>query len=246
MSTPRWTEDRTAQLEQIVANVEAPISREVVEQAAESLETSSRSVSSKLRKLGYDVAKVQPASRAFSEEQEAALESFVTDNSGQLTYAEIAEQFEGGAFRPQVIQGKLLSMELTGHVKPAEKKVAPRTYTPDQEATFIQMANAGNYLEEIAASLDKTVAQVRGKALSLLRSGDIEAIPTQRDRAESASKGDPLEGLDVGEMTVDQIAEAIDKTPRGVRSMLTRRGVTCADYDGAAKREKREAAATAE
>jgi hypothetical protein len=41
-------------------------------------------------------------------------------------------------------------------------------------------------------------------------------------------------------MTVVEIAEAIQKTPRGVKTMLTRRGLAASDYDGAAKREKAE------
>lgn len=44
-------------------------------------------------------------------------------------------------------------------------------------------------------------------------------------------------------MTVEEIAEKADRTARGVRSMLSRRGITCADYDGAAKRAKLDAAA---
>ena len=36
------------------------------------------------------------------------------------TYAEIASNFEGGALAKS-IQGKILSMELTEHVKPAPK-----------------------------------------------------------------------------------------------------------------------------
>ena len=52
-------------------------------------------------------------------------------------------------------------------------------------------------------------------------------------------KEDPLADLgDVSEMTVDTIAEAIGKTPRGVKTMLTRRGLVAADYDGAAKQAK--------
>lgn len=41
-------------------------------------------------------------------------------------------------------------------------------------------------------------------------------------------------------MTVADIAKAIDKTERGVRTLLTRRGLTVADYDGKAKKEKAE------
>ena len=39
-------------------------------------------------------------------------------------------------------------------------------------------------------------------------------------------------------MTVEAIAEEIGKTARGVKTMLTRRGLTAANYDGAAKAAK--------
>jgi hypothetical protein len=53
-----------------------------------------------------------------------------------------------------------------------------------------------------------------------------------------ASNVDPLADLDVSDMTVEAIAEAIGKTARGVKTMLTRRGLTASDYDGAAKAAK--------
>lgn len=46
-------------------------------------------------------------------------------------------------------------------------------------------------------------------------------------------------------MTVAQIAAAVDKTERGLKTLLTRRGIKVADYDGAAKRQKAEARQTA-
>ena len=39
-------------------------------------------------------------------------------------------------------------------------------------------------------------------------------------------------------MTVEEIAEDIGKTVRGVKTMLTRRGLASADYDGSARKEK--------
>jgi hypothetical protein len=39
-------------------------------------------------------------------------------------------------------------------------------------------------------------------------------------------------------LTVEEIATAIDKTARGVKTMLTRRGLVASDYDGASKKEK--------
>jgi hypothetical protein len=238
MALPKWTEERTAQLTSFVGD-ESPVSQATVAEAAGQLETSTRSVSSKLRKMGYDVELASAASsRTFSPEQEATLAAFVQDNSGDYTYAQIAEHFEGGAFSPKSIQGKILSMELTDHVKPAPKVETVRTYSEEEEATFIQMVNEGAFVEAIADALDRSVNSVRGKALSLLRSGDIDAIPRQ-EHTKGASKEDPLADLgNIAEMTVEEIADAIGKTARGVKTMLTRRGLVAADYDGAAKKEK--------
>ena len=178
------------------------------------------------------------SNRTFSEDQEATLSNFVTDNSGQYTYADIASSFEGGHFSAKSIQGKILSMELTSHVKPAEKPESVRTYSPEEENTFTTMVNDGAFVEEIAEALGKSVNSIRGKALSLLRSGDIGAIPKQKE-TKGSSKADPLaEVNDIENMNVEDIADEIGKTVRGVKTMLTRRGLTCADYDGAARKEK--------
>ena len=238
MALPKWTDERTAELTSFVGD-ESPVSQSTVAEAAVQLETSTRSVSSKLRKMGFDVELASATStRAFSDAQEATLASFVSDNSGQYTYADIASHFEGGAFSPKSIQGKILSMELTGHVKPAPKPESVKTYTDAEEATFVEMVNGGSFVEEIAEALGKTVNSVRGKALSLLRAEAISAIPKQKE-TKGASKADPLADLgDVAAMTVEQIADAIGKTARGVKTMLTRRGLVAADYDGAAKKEK--------
>jgi len=238
MALPKWTDERTQQLVDFVGS-ESPISQATVADAAGDLETSTRSVSSKLRKMGFDVELASSVSnRTFSEDQEATLSQFVTDNSGAYTYADIASSFEGGHFSAKSIQGKILSMELTSHVKPAEKPESVRTYSPEEENTFTSMVNDGAFVEEIAEALGKTVNSIRGKALSLLRSGDIGAIPKQKE-TKGSSKADPLaEVSDLGDMSVEAIADEIGKTVRGVKTMLTRRGLTCADYDGAARKEK--------
>ena len=187
--------------------------------------------------MGFDVELASAsASKSFSEDQEATLQAFVTDNSGSYTYAEIAANFEGGHFSAKSIQGKILSMELTSHVKPAPKVETVRTYTPAEEVTFVEMVNGGSFVEEIADALGKSVNSIRGKALSLLRSGEINAIPKQKE-TKGSSKADVLVDLDVSGMTVEEIADSIGKTVRGVKTMLTRRGLQCADYNGAAKKD---------
>ena len=236
MALPKWTEERESALTTFVGE-ESPVSQATVAEAADQLETSTRSISSKLRKMGYEVELASGVAGKFSAEQEATLRAFVTDNSGQYTYAQIAEHFEGGNFSPKSIQGKILSMELTEHVAPAPKVESVRTYTEAEEATFISMVNDGAFVEAIAGALDRSVNSVRGKALSLLRSGDIAAIPRQ-ETTKGSSNVDPLADLNVAEMTVEAIAEAIGKTARGVKTMLTRRGLTASDYDGAAKAAK--------
>ena len=183
---PKWTDERTDELTNFVGD-ESPVSQATVAEAADQLETTTRSVSSKLRKMGFDVELASAKStRAFSEAQEATLSAFVTDNSGEYTYAQIASNFEDGAFSAKSIQGKILSMELTDHVKPAPKVETVRTYSPDEEAKFVSMVNDGAFVEAIAEALDRSVNSVRGKALSLLRSGDIDAIPRQEHTKGSA------------------------------------------------------------
>ena len=238
MALPKWTDERTDALVNFVGD-ETPISQATVAEAADQLETSTRSISSKLRKMGYEVELVSASGGSrFSDDQAATLAAFVQDNSGEYTYAQIAEHFEGGAFDKKQIQGKILSMELTDHVKPAPKVETVRTYSEEEEAQFVELVNSGAFVEQIAEAMGREVPSVRGKALRLLRAGVIDAIPRQ-ENTKGTTKEDPLEGIQgISDMTVEEIADAIGKTARGVKTMLTRRGLVAADYDGAARKEK--------
>lgn len=242
----KWSDEAVAQMTNMV-NGQSPVSVDTVEQIAESLGFTTRSVASKLRQLDYDVASMaKEKTSAFTPEEGADLADFVVNNSGNLTYKEIAERFAGGKFSAKQIQGKLLALELTGSVKPAEKVEVARTYTEAEEAKFIAMADAGSFIEDIATALNKTVASVRGKALSLTRKGQIAKIPAQRV-SHAKETVDPVTALGdkISTMTVADIAKAVDKTERGLRTLLTRRGIKVADYDGAAKKAKAEAKAAA-
>ena len=233
---PKWDADRTNKLVAEVGN-ESPVTKATVESLATSLETSGRSVAAKLRKLGYEVEAAGAAPKAFSDEETADLREFVESNAGSFTFGEIAEQFNGGKFTAKAIQGKILSMELNGSVKPTPKAEAVKTYTDAEQAQVVSLIKAGAFVEDIATALNKSVASIRGKALSLLRSGDIDAIPKQKEVKGAAP--DAFEALgDVSAMTVAQIAAALEKTDRGVKTMLTRRGVKALDYDGEAKAKK--------
>lgn len=245
-ATKKWSDEAVSQLLNIVGNA-SPVSVEAVERAAETLGFTTRSVASKLRQLDREVASLAQAKpSAFTPDESADLADFVFANAGNLTYKQIAENFADGKFTAKQIQGKLLALEMTGSVKPAEKVEIARTYSDAEEAKFIKMAESGSFIEEIATALNKTVASVRGKALSLTRKGQISKIPAQRE-SHAKEQIDPVTALGdkISTMTVAEIAAAVDKTERGLRTLLTRRGIKVADYDGAAKKAKAEAKAAA-
>lgn len=245
MSKLTWNEDNTNALSAKATALSVDVlSQEQVAQIAVELaeetgkEVTARSVGSKLRKMGFDVQKAADAHKSpWSVDQAAELRNFIEANPGQYTYAEIAAAVAGGQFTAKQVQGKILSEELTSLVKPAEKVAPVRTYTPEEETTFVSMCVNGSAIEDLAAHFNRSVKQVRGKALSLLREGRIAALPAQRDTV-AKSREDVLEGVDTSALTVAEIAEKIGKSERGVRSMLSRRGLTAKDYDGAAKRAK--------
>lgn len=244
--TKNWSDESVATLLGLVGDT-SPVSASLVEQASVALGKSTRSVASKLRQLDRDVASLAKAKVAtFTDEEGDALAAFVTDNAGVYTYKEIAEKFNGGQFNAKQVQGKLLAMELTGTVKPAEKVEVAGKYSEAEEAQFVQLANSGAFIEEIASALNKEVASVRGKALSLVRKELITKIPAQRE-SHAVDNVDAVTNLGaaIATMTVAEIAAAVDKTERGVRTLLTRRGIDCADHKGQAKKEKAEAKAAA-
>lgn len=220
MSKFEYTDDMVARMNDVAAS---GVTEEVIEQLVDEFEYPRRSVTAKLRKLGYDVPRKPGAAPVFSAEETEALAKILEDNSGSQTADEIAADFAGGKFTARQINGKALSLEMTQHIKPAEKKVTPKTYTEEEEASIHEMVEGNSYLEEIAESLGKSVNSVRGKLLSM----GLKA--TQRDR--KASKSDPYEGIeDMLDESVEALADHFDKTVRGVKTVLTRRGLACSDY----------------
>lgn len=242
MSTKKWNEESTQKLIATVGTVESAgvVPAEKVREVATDMEVSERSISAKLRKLGYEVESLAKAkTSAFTEADTAALVQFVELNPLSFTYAEIAEQFNDGQFSAKQIQGKILALELTSLVKASEKVEAVRVYTEAEEAEFAEMAEAGKFIEEIADHFNKPIASIRGKALAMLTKGLINKIPVQRDLKSKAAE-DPIAalGADIACMTVDQIATATGKTSRGIKTLLTRRGIAVSDYDGEKKKAK--------
>lgn len=234
----KWTEERTEQLHTLAGDMGTEVSRDTVAEIAEEMGVSNRSVSSKLRKEGFTVETASAAPKSFSDEETEELRNIVESNSGELTYVEIAERL-GTDHEARSVQGKILSMELTAHVRKTPPKEVERTYT-DEEAELVRSMTVANFfLEDIAEAVGKPLNSVRGKALSLLKAGEIEALPTQRDR--KPAKVDIFEQLGaekVSSMTVEELCEASGKTPRGVKTILTRRKMSAADYNGVARSEK--------
>ena len=227
MSKFEYTEDMVTRMHDVAGS---GVTEEIIESLMDEFDFPRRSVTAKLRKLGYDVPKKPGAAPVFSADETDALSSFLEENSGNLTAEEISQQFAGGKFTARQINGKALSLEMTGHVKPAEKKVTPRTYSEDEESKISDMVEGGSYLEEIADAMGRSVNSIRGKLLSM----GLKA--PQRDKKDS--KADPYAGIeDMLDQTVEEIAEAFDKTVRGVKTVLTRRGLACADYTPKASNE---------
>ena len=227
MSKFEYTEDMVTRMHDVAGS---GVTEEIIESLMGEFDFPRRSVTAKLRKLGYDVPKKPGAAPVFSADETDELASFLEENSGNLTAEEISQQFAGGKFTARQINGKALSLEMTGHVKPAEKKVTPRTYSEDEESKISDMVEGGSYLEEIADAMGRSVNSIRGKLLSM----GLKA--PQRDKKDS--KADPYAGIeDMLDQTVEEIAEAFDKTVRGVKTVLTRRGLACADYTPKASNE---------
>ncbi len=220
MSKFEYTDDMVDAMHTTAAS---GVTEDIIENLMGEFDFPRRSVTAKLRKLGYDVPKKPGAAPVFSAEETAELSEYLQSNSGNMTAEEISESFADGKFTARQINGKALSLEMTSHVKPAEKKVTPRTYSESEEEMISEMVEGGKYLEEIADAVSRTVNSVRGKLLSM----GLKA--PQRDK--KTTKSDPYEGIeDMLDQTVEMLAENFDKTVRGVKTVLTRRGLACADY----------------
>ena len=220
MSKFEYTDDMVDAMHTAAAS---GVTEDIIENLMGEFDFPRRSVTAKLRKLGYDVPKKPGAAPVFSAEETAELSEYLQSNSGNMTAEEISESFADGKFTARQINCKALSLEMTSHVKPAEKKVTPRTYSESEEEMISEMVEGGKYLEEIADAVSRTVNSVRGKLLSM----GLKA--PQRDK--KTTKSDPYEGIeDMLDQTVEMLAENFDKTVRGVKTVLTRRGLACADY----------------
>jgi len=239
-NTQKWTEDRVATLVGLVGtNTNVEVSNDLQAAASEQLGVSIRSIAAKLRNLGYSPVSIAAKKVvAYTEAEEEELRAFVESNAGAFTYAEIAEQVLNGSRNAKQIQGKLLSMELFDKVKPTPKVEVAKQYSEEEEAKIIEMMRAGAFLEDIAEAMGRQLNSIRGKALSLSRADSTLSVPKQKE-SHAVENVDVLAALgDLSGLTVAEIAEKTEKSERGIKTMLTRRGLTAKDYDGAKKKAK--------
>jgi len=232
----KWTEEATAILKNAAQAVGGEVPYATVESLAEEIGTSTRSVAAKLRSLDFDVEHKAAKASVFSVEDTTILKDFVEANAGKYDIHELAAKFLNGKFTNKQLQGKILSLELSSCLKPAPKKEAVSKYSADQEATIASMVAGGSFIEDIAEALGAEVRSIRGKLLSMLRKEQITAIPKSKNPPKDTNV-DPFAGIDVTEMTVAEIAAAVNKTERGVKAMLTRRQINAKDYTAKSKAE---------
>lgn len=237
MAQFKWNEENT---ETLLASVNAgeQVSQERLHELAATLGTTARSVGSKLRKLEFSVQLASEVGKTtWAVDDAAELEAFLDANSGAFTYAEIATKVAGGKFSTKQVQGKILSMELTDAVKPAEKVAPVRNYSEAEEAQLVELVKGGASMEEVTEAMGRPMEKVRGKCLSLLKEERISAIPKQTTSS-AKEKEDILADVDVAELTVAEIAEKVNRSERGVKALLTRRKLDCVDHKGAERAAK--------
>ena len=94
MSKFEYTDDMVAAMHDVAGT---GVTEATIENLMSDFDFPRRSVTAKLRKLGYDVPKKPGAAPVFSADETEALATFLTDNSGDLTAEEISEAFADGS-----------------------------------------------------------------------------------------------------------------------------------------------------
>ena len=92
MSKFEYTDEMVTRMHDVAGS---GVTEEIIESLMGEFDFPRRSVTAKLRKLGYDVPKKPGAAPVFSADETDALASFLEANSGNLTAEEIADQYAG-------------------------------------------------------------------------------------------------------------------------------------------------------
>jgi len=207
-----YTEDMVEAIESAV-EAAGSVTPELIKELCDTLSVPERSLTAKLRSMDYDVPKKVRVPSFTAEETE----EFAALAEAGSTAEDIAEAL-GKSVRQ--VRGKALSMDIT--LTPSPKKPAAAKKFTDEEADLVaSMAEAGDYIEDIAEAVGKTVPQVRGKLLSM----SLKA--PQRDKKDAARQvlytdeviADLIKRVNNGE-TAEAISEATGLKLRGVQSRI--------------------------
>jgi len=191
-------------------------SKVLVAELAESLEVSEKSLAAKIRNMGYTTENAVKG-KTFTEAETAQFESLAS--AGTATAEDIAEAM--GKTTAQ-IRGKALACKAT--LAPSPKKApAVLKYTEAETETVTQMAENGDFIEDIAEAMNRTVAQIRGKLLSLkLKAPQRESKAKARTVVYTDEViASVITAVGEGQSSAD-IAESLELNVRGLRSRLGR------------------------
>lgn len=214
-----------SEVEVLNALVGDEVSYAQVEELAEQLNKSVRSVAAKLRALGATVEKKSAPTQKWADAEAETLRAMV--GAGK-TNVEIAAALNKTA---KQVQGKALSMGLMKElvIVKTEKEEAPKKFTDEETALVLDMATAGDFIEDIATAVNKSVRSVRGKLLSL------KLTAPQREKAPAKSKIYTEEVIAVVKarveagMTAEQIAEELSLNVVGLKSWLGKNALKTPD-----------------
>lgn len=122
-------------------------------------------------KKDYDFVMPKMAKGGYNKTN-AEIKGFLEENPGVYTYKELADLGLLGAYSSKELQGKILSMRLTGLVKYAEQKYSwppkrYRTYSQAEEEKILALVKEGKSIQEIAIEMDRSTASMIGKIGSL-------------------------------------------------------------------------------
>lgn len=223
----KWEDTEVARLQEVIDSFSGDtIPYATVEELGEELGKSTRAVGAKLRALDGVVAKKNATASKWPEDEANHLATLIDEGKTDVEIAEIMGK------TVKQVRGKALSMQLMDKlvIVKQEKTEKAKTFTDDETALVQEMAENGEFIEDIAETVGKTVRQVRGKLLSLKLTA-----PQREKKSDTKTKVYTDEVVaQVKEMvaagdTAEAIAEALELNPVGLKSWLGRNKLKTAD-----------------
>lgn len=220
----KWEDTQVTRLQEVAD--EGTVSYSTVVELAEELQKSERSVAAKLRALGAEVEKKNAPTAKWDEALAATLANMIHDGK---TDVEIAEALSKSV---KQVRGKALSMGLMPDlvIVKQEKEPTAKTFNEEETALVREMAEAGEYIEDIATAVDKTVRQVRGKLLSLkLSAPQREKKEASKTKIYTDEVVEKVKAMVDGGSTAEDIAASLELNIVGLKSWLGRNGLRTPD-----------------